>query len=175
MRLRVCGTGLALGLAAGLLVVVTASAASATINVAPRSVAVGGTVTVSGSILIIHNGIPICRTVTLVSDAFFNPKTGRNTVDAGVAADGRFSTRVRILPDVAPGNYAVIIAACLPASNLAQTTLTVTPGLPATGNGSSQRARTGDMPVPVPPIVMVVVAAAGLVVVGMWACRQRSA
>ena len=174
MRLRVWGTGLALGLVAGLLVVVTASAAS--ISVAPTTVPVGGTVTVTGDVLA-PNGQPGCQVpgqVTLISGAFAGQGNFMNMdVETTAGADGKFSVAAKILPGVAPGTYA-ITGRCGGGNLGVQATLTVTPGMPGTGDGSSLRAATGGTPTPFLPIVVAATVAAGLIALGVWSRRRGS-
>jgi hypothetical protein len=174
MRWRVWGTGFALGLAAGCLVIVTASAAS--INVAPTSVPIGGTVTVSGDVLG-PNGQPGCQVpgqVTLISGAFAGQGSFMNMdVETMAGADGKFSVAAKILPGVAPGTYS-ITGRCGGGNLGVQATLTVTPAMPGTGDGTSQRAGTIGTPSPFVPIVVVALAAAGLMALGAWYRRQKS-
>ncbi len=173
MRLRVWGTGFALGLAAGFLAIVTASAAS--INVAPTSVPIGGTVTVSGDVLA-PNGQPGCQVpgqVTLISGAFSGQGSFMNMdVETTAGTDGKFSVAAKILPGVAPGTYA-ITGRCGGGNLGVQAMLTVTPGMPGTGDGSSQRAETAGQPAFL-PIVAAATAAAGLVALGAWLRRRKS-
>jgi hypothetical protein len=139
MRMRILGTGMAAGLAASLLMPVTAGAAS--IAVAPTSVPVGGTVTVSGDVLG-PDGKPGCGVpgqVTLISGAFAGQGSFMNMdVETTAGADGRFRTTARILRGVTPGSY-TITGRCGGGNLGVQATLVVTPGLPATGDGSGQR------------------------------------
>lgn len=174
MRVRVWTGGLVLGLAAGLFAVVTASAAS--ITVAPTSVAVGGTVTVSGDVLG-PNGQPGCQVpgqVTLISGAFAGQGSFMNMdVETTAGADSKFSVAAKILPGVAPGTY-TITGRCGGGNLGVQATLTVTPGMPGSGDGSSLRADTDGTPTPFLPIIIVAMAAAGLMALGVWHHRRKS-
>jgi hypothetical protein len=172
MRSRVLATGVAVGLAASLLAVVTASAAS--INVAPTSVPVGGTVTVSGDVL--ASGLPGCTLpgqVTLISGAFAGQGSFMNMdVETTAGADGKYSVAAKILPGVAPGTYTVT-GRCGGGNLGVQATLTVTPGMPATGDGGSQAGGTplGQFL----PVLLAGIVVSGLVAAIVWHRGWRSA
>lgn len=107
MRFRALVAAIVLGLMVGMLSVTTASAAS--INVAPTSVPVGGTVTVSGDVLGPRG--PACVVpgqVTLISGAFAGQGSFQNQdVETTADGNGRFSTRATILSGVRPGTYSI--------------------------------------------------------------------
>jgi hypothetical protein len=165
-------TGIVLGLAACLFAVVTASAAS--ITVTPTSVPVGGTVTVSGDVIDPSGQVGCQGGVTLISGAFAGQGNFMNMdVEAPTDPAGKFSVVAKILPGVAPGTY-TITGRCGGGNLGVSATLTVTPGMPATGDGSSQRTATGGKPSPFLPISFVVVAEAGLLALGAWRSRRQA-
>jgi hypothetical protein len=104
--------GVLLGLSLGLLAAVPAQAAS--IVVSPQSAQPGGTVTVSGNVLVPpNNGVPGELSggpaqLTVFSTAF---PGGTNTVPGSwniiVGQDARFSGQVPIRSDAPPGDYTV--------------------------------------------------------------------
>ena len=126
MRFRALGAAIVLGLMVGVLSVTTASAAS--IVVAPTSVPVGGTVTVSGDVLGPRGTACVAPgQVTLISGAFAGQGSFQNQ-DVETTADGncRFSTKATILSGVQPGTYS--ITGRYGGGNLGvQATLAVTP------------------------------------------------
>ena len=88
----------------------TAPAQAATIDVSPSSVAVGGQVTLSGDVLV--NGQPACDApgeVTLISQAFngLGEFAGVGAVTAPVDASGNFTTTVTLPGTTAPGTYEI--------------------------------------------------------------------
>ena len=96
-------------------------------------------------------------------------------VETTAGADGKFSVVAKILPGVAPGTY-TITGRCGGANLGVQATLAVTPGMPGTGDGSSQRTGTGGMPTLLLAIVVAAAVAAGVVALGVvWSRRRRSA
>ena len=141
MRLKVCIAAAVFGSVIGLHSVVSAEAAS--INVTPKSVPVGGKVTLSGDVLG-PNGQPACQVpgqVTLISGAFAGQGTFQHQdVETTAGADGKYSVVAQILSGVAPGTYSVT-SRCGGGNLGVQATLVVTsPGLPATGHPPAQEA-----------------------------------
>jgi hypothetical protein len=124
---------LAVGACAWLGVMATPASANS-ITVTPSSVSAGGTVTLSGDILV--NGKPGCGapgTVTLLSPAFvgLGEFAGEGAVDLPVDATGHFSAQVTLHTSVAVGTH-MITGRCGGGNMGVSATLTVT-GLPRTG------------------------------------------
>jgi type 1 fimbria pilin len=142
--LRLVASGLA---ALGFLVVLSAPASAASIAAQPSSVAVGGTVTMSGDVLV--NGQPGCQvqgTVTLISPAFegLGEFAGAGAVNLPVDGSSHFSAPVHLSVSVPPGTYD--ISGRCGGGNLGVTaTLTITgtatpsPGLADTGPATGGR------------------------------------
>ncbi len=170
MRVRMWGAGVALGLLIELVTLVTASAAS--IDITPATVPVGGTVTVRGDVLG-PNGQPGCQvpgTVTLISGAFAGQGSFMNQdVETTAGADSKYSVQAKILPGVIPGTY-TITGRCGGGNLGVQATLVVTAGMPLTGAGPTQQARTAAYPAGLP----LVVAAVTLLALVVLALRRLS-
>jgi hypothetical protein len=125
------------GLAIAALCVLAVPASAASINVSPSTSTPGGTVTVSGDVLV--NGQPGCQvpgTVTLISNAFagLGEFAGEGAVFATADATGHYSKTVTLSSSVAPGTY-TITGRCGGGNLGVQATLTVSGGLARTGGG----------------------------------------
>jgi len=103
--------------------------AAASINVAPTTLSVGGTVTVSGDVLG-PDGQPGCQlpeTVMLISGAFAGHGSFTNQdVETMVGVDGKYSVSATIPSGVVPGSY-TIRGRCGGGNLGVQATLIVTP------------------------------------------------
>lgn len=112
-------------------------AAAASINVSPSSTTPGGTVTVSGDVLV--NGQAGCGlpgTVTLISNAFagLGEFAGEGAITASADASGHYSATVNLGSSVAPGTY-TITGRCGGGNLGVEATLTVSGELARTGGG----------------------------------------
>jgi hypothetical protein len=119
------------------LCLLAAPAAAASINVSPSSTTPGGTVTVSGDVLV--NGTAGCGvpgTVTLISNAFrgLGEFAGEGAVFATADASGHFTKTVTLASNVAPGTY-TITGRCGGGNLGVAATLTISGGLARTGGG----------------------------------------
>jgi hypothetical protein len=175
MRLKLLIAAAMAGLMVGLLSVVTASAAS--INVSPRQVPVGGRVTISGDVLG-PNGQPGCQvpgTVTLISGAFAGQGSLQHQdVSTTAGADGKYSVQAQILSGVAPGTYTVT-GRCGGGNLGVQATLVVTsPGLPATGSGSTADSPAAGLPTGFLPVGAAVILLASALVAAIWKARSMA-
>lgn len=167
-------SGLLLGLLMGLLSAATAHAASITVN--PSTVAVGGTVTVTGDVLD-STGQPGCQvpgTVILLSGAFAGQGSFMNQdVEANVGADGKFSAQATILAGVSPGTYP-ITGRCGGGNLGVQATLVVTSaGLPSTGSGGLFNARASGRQAQFALASVLILASISALLVGGWLRSPR--
>jgi len=143
-------------------------ASAASINVTPSTTTPGGTVTISGDVLV--NGKAGCGlpgTVTLISNAFrgLGEFAGEGAVFATADATGHYTKSVTLSSTVAPGTY-TITGRCGGGNLGVQATLTVSHALARTGGGVGPLS-SSDL----------ALAAAGLLVVGgagtAYARRRR--
>jgi hypothetical protein len=121
------------GLVAVIIGATALPAAAVALDVAPSSVAVGGTVTVSGNVLV--NGTPSCQgPVTVISHAFdgLGEFAGVGAVFIPVDSAGHFGQTVALKASVAPGSYQVT-ARC-GGGNLGLVRTITVGGLPRTGS-----------------------------------------
>ncbi len=127
----------ALALVVGAVAATGSVASAATITVSPTTVAVGGSVDLSGDVLA-GDGTPGCGvpgTVTLISDAFagLGEFAGVGAVDLPVDATGHFDSTVTLDGSVASGTY-TITGRC-GGGNLGVEASIVVGDLPPTGPG----------------------------------------
>jgi len=123
------------GLVAVIIGATALPAAAVSLDVAPSSVPVAGTVTVSGDVLV--NGAPSCQIpgpVTVISHAFdgLGEFAGVGAVSIQVDSTGHFSQTVALKASVAPGTYQVT-ARC-GGGNLGIVRTITVGGLPRTGS-----------------------------------------